>query len=131
MPQISTDNRTCLLQRKKLVINCSPWLVGAASFRAASDSRPPDSMVDYAGGYRIGVPTNFMLVFENQSFFSCLFIQKGENYGIKYRYITLDKIKSLLLSYVTPLSVLNSASRPQPSLQVSVRDCHYTTICII
>lgn len=27
--------------------------------------------------------------------------------------------------------MLNSASRPQPSLQVSVRDCHYTTISII
>lgn len=66
MPQISTDNRTCLLQRKKLFINYSPWLVGAASFRAASDSRLPDSMiVDYAGVYRIGVPTKFMLVFEN------------------------------------------------------------------
>lgn len=65
MPQISTDNTPRLLQRKKLFINCSPWLVGAASFRAASDSRPPDSMADYAGVYRIGVLTKFMLVFED------------------------------------------------------------------
>lgn len=48
---------------KNVYINCSLWLVGAASFRAASDSRPPDPMFDYAGVYRIGVPTKFMLGF--------------------------------------------------------------------
>lgn len=92
MPQISTDKRTCSLQIK-LFINCSPWLVGAASFRAASDiirhaSSPQISWLVMLVFIGLGSHKVYAGFLKTEDSSPVLFIQKGESYYIKYRYKT-------------------------------------------